>query len=192
VKRKQLLRLSTLVLAVTAIAFTSFGSAKGSPQDFETFTVDVAVDHETFALNPSTGLVLTPQPLGPNRGSTFIVDGTIFPGDTLNKGLSVGDPNMPGGIGVWVCKGIFTSEIGTDHIGFNTTQMYQFADNGSAIWTEGFEAGLGKIGVVTHRAILGGTGTYAGISGEAIQEALGTNVGGTPNIRITFRIQRGR
>ena len=44
------------------------------------------------------------------------------------------------------------------------------------------------MGVVTHRTIVGGTGRFRGAEGEVIQEALGTNVGGTPNIRLTFKI----
>jgi hypothetical protein len=152
-----------------------------------TFTVDVAVNHATFAIIPSAGLVLAPEPTGPNRGTTFVVDGTIFPGGTLATGAGIGDPNQPG-IGRWTCKGVFTSDLGTEDIGFNSTQMFMFDGDSDAIWTEGFEAGLGKIGVVTHRAILGGTGRFQGVSGEAIQEALGTNITGTPNVRLTFRI----
>ena len=191
-KTKQQLTYWIVAGAVAAVVFFFLRPVKAGPQDFEAFTVDVAVDHGTFALTPSTGLVLNPQPLGPNRGSTFIVDGKIFPGGTLAKGAGVGDPNMPGNIGVWICKGIFTSVLGTADVGFNTTQMFEFDGDTNAIWTEGLEGGLGRAGVITHRAILGGAGKFAGAQGEVIQESLGTNVGGTPNIRLTFRIQRGR
>lgn len=104
----------------------------------------------------------------------------------------MGDPNTPGSIGTWICKGIFTSGFGTDSVDFNTTQMFEVNGDSDAIWTEGLEGGLGKLGVTTHRAILGGTGKYRGAQGEAIQEGLGTNVGGTPNIRLTFKILRGQ
>jgi hypothetical protein len=192
VKRKQQLRYLIVAVVLAGIAFMSLRLAKAEPQDFETFTVDVAVDHQTFALNPSTGLVLNPQPPGPNRGSTFIVDGKIFPGGTLQKGAGIGDPNVPGSIGVWICKGIFTSVLGSQNIGFNTTQMFEFNGDSDAIWTEGLEGGLGKAGVITRRTILGGTGKYTGAAGEVVQESLGTNAGGTPNIRLTFNVQRGR
>jgi hypothetical protein len=175
-----------------SIVFVCLYAAKATPQDFESFTVDVTVDHQTFALNPSSGLVLNPQPPGPNRGSTFIVDGKIFPGGTLQKGAGMGDPNMPGSVGTWFCKGIFTSALGTDDVGFDTTQRFEFSGDSNSIWTEGLEGGLGKVGVVTHRTILGGTGKYSGAQGEVVQESLGTNSGGTPNIRLTFKIQRGR
>ena len=104
----------------------------------------------------------------------------------------MGSPNMPGSIGNWICKGIFTSALGSEDIGFNTTQMFEFNGDGDAIWTEGLEAGLGKQGVITHRTIVGGTGRFRGAQGEVVQEALGTNESGTPNIRLTFHIQRDR
>jgi len=182
--------ISTLTVVVAAAAAFHIGSATPKAHNLysEIFTVDVAVDHETFAIVPSTGLVLHPEAPGPNRGTPFIVDGKIFPGRTLLKGSGVGDPNMPGSIGSWICKGIFTSDLGTANIGFDTTQMFEFEGDGDAIWTEGLEAGLGKQGVITHRTILGGTGRFQGAEGEVIQEALGTNVEGTPNIRLTFKI----
>ena len=136
---------------------------------------------------PVNGLVLHPQALGPNRGTPFIVDGKIFPGGTLETGSGVGDPNQPGSIGSWMCRGTFTSTLATEDIGFDTVQMFQFGD-GNNIWTEGLEGGLGKIGVTTHRTIVGGTGRFKGAEGEVTQQALGTNVTGTPNIRLPFQI----
>jgi hypothetical protein len=182
--------LSILALVVTALtAFHIAGAApKANDLYSEVFVVDVAVDHATFAIVPSAGNVVNPEPPGPNRGTPFIVDGRVFPGRTLPKGSGVGDPNMPGSIGSWICKGIFTSDLATEDIGFDTTQMFEFSGDGDAVWTEGLEAGLGKAGVITHRTILGGTGRFQGAEGVVIQEALGTNVGGTPNIRLTFKI----
>src|SRR5262252_2761163 len=181
-------RLAMMMLVAIAMQI-GIVAAYADPKEMS-FTVDVAVEQETFAIIPSTGLVLNPQAPGPNRGTTFIVEGTVFPGGTLEKGAGLGDPKQPGGIGIWSCKGFFTSVLGTEDVGFNTTQMFQFDGDADAIWTEGLEAGLGKMGVITHRAIVGGTGRFEGAQGEVIQEALGTNVGGTPNIRLTFRIQK--
>jgi len=193
-KRKQQFGILILSLALTGVALLHLGTttAKAERQDFDEFTVDVAVDHETFAIVPSAGLVLHPKAVGPNRGTSFIVDGKVFPGGTLQEGDGQGDPNMSGSIASWICKGFFTSDLGTEDIGFNTTQMFKFDGDTDAIWTEGLEAGLGKAAVTTHRTILGGTGKYHGAQGEVIQRSLGTNVGGTPNIRVTFKIQRGR
>jgi len=188
--RRRTFTLSIGAAAAVAIAAATFGAAgvAADPKDHVTFVVDVAVDHPTFAIVPSAGLVLQPEPPGPNRGTPFIVDGTIFPGGTLEVGNNMGDPHQAGSIGNWICKGIFTSDLGTDDIGFNTTQMYRFDGDADAIWTEGLEAGLGKIGVITHRTIVGGTGRFRGAEGEVVQEALGTNDTGTPNIRLTFKI----
>lgn len=182
--------LSILAAVVTAVTAFHIGVATPMARDLysDVFVVDVAVDHDTFAIVPSGGNVLNPEAPGPNRGTPFIVDGKVFPGRTLPKGSGVGDPNMPGSIGSWICKGIFTSDLGTVDIGFDTTQMFEFDGDRDAIWTEGLEAGLGKAGVITRRTILGGTGRFQGAGGEVIQEALGTNVGGTPNIRLTFKI----
>ena len=181
--------LSMIVGALAVVAALHLGAvrAQADPPDHVTFVVDVAVDHATFAIIPSTGLVLQPEALGPNRGTTFIVDGKVFPGGTLKNGNGMGEPNQNGSIGNWSCKGFFTSDLGTADVGFDTTQRFEFGGR-DQIWTEGLEAGLGKIGVITHRTILGGTGRFKGAEGEVIQEALGTNIGGTPNIRLTFRI----
>jgi hypothetical protein len=179
-------RIAALAIAAVATFHLGIPTVQAEPQD-EMFVVDVAVDHDTFAIIPSTGLVLHPQALGPNRGTPFIVDGKIFPGGTLETGSGVGDPNQPGSIGSWMCRGTFTSTLATEDIGFDTVQMFQFGD-GNNVWTEGLEGGLGKIGVTTHRTIVGGTGRFKGAEGEVTQEALGTNVTGTPNIRLTFQI----
>ena len=67
-------------------------------RDSATFVVEVAVDMRTFAAVPSTG---NPpgEPLGPNRGTTFVVNGRIFPAGTLPTGTASNDPSEAGGIG---------------------------------------------------------------------------------------------
>jgi hypothetical protein len=158
----------------------------------EKFTVDVAVDMRTFAIIPSAG---NPpgKPVGPNRGTTFIVNGKIFPGGTLPSGNAANDPAHSGSLGDWICRGILTSDLadqlsGAAKVGFDTTQMFVFGSDNRAIWTEGLEAALGAAGVETHRIILGGTGEFGSASGEVLQESLGTNMTGAPNIRLTFTL----
>ncbi len=158
-----------------------------------TFVVDVAVDMRTFAAVPSTG---NPpgEPVGPNRGTTFIVNGKIFPAGDLPSGTASNDPSQEGSIGDWVCRGILTSDLasqlaGVDKIGFDTTQMLIFGSDRRAIWSEGLEGGLSEAGVTTHRIVLGGTGAFLGASGDVVQESLGTNATGAPNIRLTFRLR---
>ena len=48
----------------------------------------------------------------PPEHVTFIVDGKVFPGGTLQKGNGMGDPNQSGSIGNRSCKGFFTSDLG--------------------------------------------------------------------------------
>jgi hypothetical protein len=161
-----------------------------------TFVVDVAVDMRTFAAVPSTG---NPpgEAVGPNRGTPFIVNGKIFPADTLPTGTASNDPSQAGSIGDWVCRGILTSDMarqlaGLDKIGFDTTQMLIFGSDKRAIWSEGLEGGLGEAGVTTHRIVLGGTGAFLAASGDVVQVSLGTNATGAPNIRLTFRLRTDR
>jgi hypothetical protein len=158
-----------------------------------TFVVDVAVDMRTFAAIPSTG---NPpgEPVGPNRGTTFIVNGKAFPAGDLPSGTASNDPSQEGSIGDWVCRGILTSDLasqlaGVDRIGFDTTQMLMFGSDRRAIWSEGLEGGLSEAGVKTHRIVLGGTGAFFAASGDVVQESLGTNATGAPNIRLTFRLR---
>jgi len=100
--------------AATAVVLQlGAGIVHADPPEHTMFTVDVAVDHATFAIVPSTGLALQPEPAGPNRGTPFIVDGKVFPGGTLHKGAGMGDPNQVGSIGTWICKGVFTSDLAT-------------------------------------------------------------------------------
>ena len=185
----KLQRATILTGVLTVLVLACFGTSKAAQfqdsdrfRDTEIFTVDVAVDVSTGAAILSNG--------GPNRGSTFIIDGKIFRGGALPKGAGMGDPNMPGSIGSWICKGFFTSREGTEDVGYDTTQMFEFNGDRDAIWTEGLEPGLGKQGVITHRTILGGTGRFRGAQGEVKQESLGTNQSGAPNVRMTFKLQR--
>jgi len=195
--RKQILA-STSLIALAAVAFLHFGanSAKADHQSPNgTMIVDVAVDMTTFAIVPSAG---NPpgKPLGPMpfRGTTFIVNGKIFPAGTLPTGTAGNNPNQAGSIGDWICKGFLTADLsaqlsGASKVGFNTTQMFLFNGDTQAIWTEGLEGSLGQAGVQTNRIVLGGTGLFHGSSGTALQESLGTNSTGAPNIRLHFRIK---
>jgi hypothetical protein len=187
----------TVVASAVALQLGTARAQAGRSDDGRhgsaTFVVDVAVDMRTFAAVPSTG---NPpgEPVGPNRGTTFIVNGKIFPAGDLPSGTGSNDPSQAGSLGDWVCRGILTSDLarqlaGVDKIGFDTTQMLIFGSDRRAIWSEGLEGGLGEAGVTTHRIVLGGTGAFLGASGDVVQESLGTNATGAPNIRLTFRLR---
>ena len=198
--KKAMWKSVALIVVASAVALQlGTGRAQAGRADDDgsdgsaTFVVDVAVDLRTFAAIPSTG---NPpgEPLGPNRGTTFIVNGKIFPAGDVPSGAASNDPSQAGSIGDWVCRGILTSDLasqlaGADKIGFDTTQMLIFGSDRRAIWSEGLEGGLGEAGVTTHRIVLGGTGAFFAASGEVVQESLGTNATGAPNIRLTFRLR---
>jgi hypothetical protein len=200
--KKALWKSVVLIVVAWAVAMqlgtqrAQAGRSDDGPRGSATFVVDVAVDMRTFAAIPSTG---NPpgEPVGPNRGTTFIVNGKIFPAGDLPSGAASNDPSQAGSIGDWVCRGILTSDLarqlaGIDKIGFDTTQMLIFGSDRRAIWSEGLEGGLSEAGVTTHRIILGGTGAFLAASGDVVQESLGTNATGAPNIRLTFRLRSER
>ena len=201
-RKKTLWQSVALTVVASAVALQlGTGRAHANRSDegrhgTDTFVVDVAVDMRTFAAVPSTG---NPpgEPVGPNRGTPFIVNGKIFPAGALPAGTASNDPGQAGSIGDWVCRGILTSDMarqlaGLDKIGFDTTQMLMFGSDRRAIWSEGLEGGLSEAGVTTHRIVLGGTGAFLAASGDVVQVSLGTNATGAPNIRLTFRLRNDR
>src|ERR1700680_4556127 len=142
--KKALWKSIVLIIVASAVAMqlgtqrAQAGRADDGPRGAATFVVDVAVDMRTFAAIPSTG---NPpgEPVGPNRGTTFIVNGKIFPAGDLPSGTASNDPSQAGSIGDWVCRGILTSDLarqlaGIDKIGFDTTQMLIFGSDRRAIW----------------------------------------------------------
>jgi hypothetical protein len=63
--------------------------------------------------------------------------------------------------------------------------LYLLADDKQSIATTGTE-GVG----VAVRAVVGGTGRFAGYTGEQTQEFLGFNKTGAVNLRVTVRLQK--
>jgi hypothetical protein len=117
----------------------------------------------------------------PAYGNAFITQGYIYPAGTLDGGvegtLPDGSPAFPEKvIGTWSCDGYFVADgmhtkTGTFVI---TRQIFEFSD-GDILVTEGPEPV--DIGVVVRRAIVGGTGDYAGIGPEMTQVMLGMSDG---------------
>ena len=76
-------------LLSVALMFPPAGRA-GNGDEFETFTVDVTQDASTNAqnnLDPSKGQDTL------SRGDTFIVDGSLYPSHTLQKGVADVSPS---------------------------------------------------------------------------------------------------
>jgi hypothetical protein len=180
---------SACTLMVAAV-LTQVGTqpALAESKDKNTFSFDVAIDIKTLSLNNNDPA----NPKNPIRGSTFIVYGKIFPPGTIPPGITSFDPNQPGSIGTWVCRGVFLADYadiasGAAAIAFHTTQLWLFPTDDKMLVSEGLE---GNVGVSTHRVVTGGTGAYGGAAGELLQQTIGVNQNGKGlfDIRFTFHI----
>jgi len=156
---------------------------RNSPERVE-FTVDVAEDMDLFT-EPRV-------PIGtePLRGSFFITEGKIFPVGTIpNSNGGQFDPKTTAGaIGTWFCKGTFLvsgSVFDKSPIAVLSDQLYLFPNDTQSIATTGTE-GSGE----TVRPVIGGTGEFAGYTGEQRQEFLGFNKTGGVNLRVTIKLRR--
>jgi hypothetical protein len=189
VRRRQL---ATLALVATALASTSGLHASDdrherTPQTI-VFTIDVAEDFSQFV--PTK---VRPEDTQPERGAFFVTEGRIFPGGTIPKGgtpeaPNTFDPNGAGSIGTWFCRGTHLVSGAlfpvTDRAVF-TGQLYLMPNERKSISTEGVE-GAGA----TVRPVTGGTGPFAGYTGEQRQELLGFNASGGVNLRVTFVLRK--
>jgi hypothetical protein len=145
--------------------------------------LDVAFDGATFVLNQ-----VTPGAPAIARGDTFVLNGKVFPDGTIPSGGGF-DPNSSGSIGNFVCRGssLFNAaEIAAGAAPFIATTQAFLLDGGSALATEGLEAGVSPI----TRAVIGGWGQYSGATGEVTLELLGFNVTGFENYRCTFKLKK--
>jgi hypothetical protein len=130
----------------------------------------------------------------PLHGNPFIIIGYLYPEGTLNESngvLANGDPEFPDlVIGMWICSGWFYGDSLTSPTGpyAITTQQFELTDQPGelSITTYGFE--IGDYGVALQRAIVGGTGDYAGARGQQLQTHFGDNPTGGPNLLIEFQM----
>ena len=187
--------LAGVVCAVVALTGrpVTLGASERDHDDAQTFVLDVAIDAHTLALNNDPTAAGTPA-----RGTTFIVNGKIYPGGTIPSGVTDFNPDTaPGSIGTWVCRGVFLADFaeivnGSAALAFDTTQIFLLSTDKNALFTEGFE---GNLGVTTHRAVTGGTGQYRRVTGTLKQETIGVNRNGAADglfdLRFTFTVKTG-
>jgi hypothetical protein len=182
---RSLVRLS----AAIALALTLAPTAHAQEDDLRNaarkrqpivFAVDVAEDFGKF--EPT---LVKPEHTQPERGSFFLTEGRVFPAGTIPDDGATFDPNQRGHIGVWFCRGthlVAGNEIPAASLWVDTAQLFVLGRQGKEqLTTEGIE---GK-GTVT-RIVTGGTGNYAGWTGEQKQTFLGFNATGGVNLRIWF------
>jgi hypothetical protein len=180
--------------AGTALALTAAGilvlagltsppaSQADNDDEIRTFTIDVSQIGSTNAQNdvdPAEG----DQTF--SRGDTFIIRGTIYPKDTLQRGKADNDPTAPG-IGKYEIRGTNTAGPEASIIAF-ATELFLLPDDASSILIDGLWPNEGSS---AHRAVLGGTGRFRDAAGEAFEENLGRNKDGFCNLRATFRLRK--
>ena len=171
--------LSTIAL----LAATSVQAiASDTPMSF-----DVAEDMSRF--------VFAPAPVFddgmPAYGNAFITQGYIYADGTLDSGvegtLPDGSPAFPDKvIGRWTCDGYFVGDGMRTQTGavVITRQVFEF-DNGDILINQGTE--LVDVNVKAPRVITGGTGAFAGLSGEMTQVLLGMSDGYGVRLLIDVR-----
>lgn len=169
----------TLTLVSPALAQESDSRAE-RPREPIVYTVDVAEDFATFV--PT---LVKPEHTQPERGSFFITEGRVFPEGTIQGDGAEFDPSQRGHIGVWFCRGthlVAASEIPAAPLWVDSAQLYILGRQGKEqLATEGVEGNR-----TTTRIVTGGTGNFAGWTGEQRQTFLGFNKTGGVNLRVTF------
>lgn len=171
-------------------AATSGGDANSS------LTLDCACLGDTWRMN------VFPNETDPGdlRGSTFNVEGLLYPGGTIPDGhgyVATADD----AIGHWFCRGDFVLHAGRPepHLMSNQEYVFGLIEPGQTfrpdmLCTVGLE-GSNEDFVEMYRAVTGGAGQYRSARGECTQELIGTNStlmagdpSGTaaPNIRFVF------
>lgn len=174
-----------LTLGLTGILFTGLVQiAVAQAKSEKNFTLDVACNGSTLALNPA-------DPADPpfSRGDVAVVTGTVYSGGTLPAGVTTSDPNAPGRIGTWRC--LFASLTEPPLIGA-ITYYFALEENGeeSMLMVQGLNSHQWPGSVPRVHAIVGGTGKYDGASGEVREEVLGTNGSSCFNLRFQFSLKK--
>jgi hypothetical protein len=185
---QKLRHFAAAAVAIAALTVTTAPPATAqigtSSRERIEFTVDVAEDMNLF-VEPRV-----PTGTEPLRGSFFVTEGKIFPAGTIptTNGEQF-DPNaITGSVGTWFCKGTFLvagSVFDKNAMSVLSDQMYLFPNDKTSLATTGTE-GAGE----TVRPVIGGTGAFAGYTGEQTQEFLGFNKTGGVNLRVTVRLRK--
>ena len=186
--------LGGLVAIGLPLSNTAAANAEG---DWLTFTVEVYEDGSTYRqvnVDPSKGQgTFSP-------GDISYIEGVLYPKGTLQTGKS--DP-PPGAqtIGTYRYRGVNIGGLqdfldaqakdpkATRVLAF-MTETFGFPDDDSEIITEGAWPNAYH---AVHRAVIGGTGRFAGVVGEAYEENIGENTrpnDGNCNLRTTFKLRR--
>lgn len=180
-----LARVSAVMAAALMLASAAHGQDvdqqdAGRKSEVVMFAVDVAEDFTKFV--PTK---VKPEDTQPERGSFFVTEGRVFPVGTIEGDGADFDPSQRGHVGVWICRGthlVAGSEIPAASWWVDSAQLFVLGRQAKEqLTTEGLEGS----GTVT-RVVTGGTGNYAGWTGEQRQTFLGLNATGGVNLRVWF------
>jgi hypothetical protein len=158
---------AALAAAAAAVGAQRIATAQSGQPDRPEHTLSLEVSCDGRTQRWDSGAVGTGL-----RGTTFIVNGKIFPADTFAKGPT--GPDSPGSIGTWICRGTLYFDLAEIAAGKEphaaTTQVFLF-DDGSQLVAEGLEGGAAEV----TRLVTGGTGRYRGARGQGTEREVGTN-----------------
>jgi hypothetical protein len=129
----------------------------------------------------------------PAGRTAFLSQGYIYPADTLtdsNGVLADGSPEFPDMVlGQWSCWGWY---MGTGRPAGNaswlTTHLVNFGEpwGAASLVSEGYS--IDDLELALERAIVGGTGPYAGARGVQLETNLGFNASNGINVRYEYRL----
>ena len=165
--------LALVVLVVVAVS--GYAVLAQSDTSIDSFQIEVAEDGNRFVF----GQERLHDDGMPAYGTPFVTEGFLYPVGTLNGSNGVlpnGEPEFPDKvIGTWTCWGWMIGDGAHTETGawVVSSQVYQFNDayGNASIITDGLE--IIDVDVAGSRAISGGTGQYASVTGEQIQELKG-------------------
>jgi hypothetical protein len=171
-----------LVLGAGVGPAAAAGLGKGKGKDPKAFVFDVANLGDTLRVMPAPGA--SPHDM---RGSTFAVEGSIYPANTIPKtaipgspGFAPFDPASVKAVGRWFCRGWIILSDERPAPFFLTTQEFVLGDIGAGhlyppdnISTSGMEGNMSPD--VPARSVTGGTGKYVGATGTSFQHFAGVN-----------------
>jgi hypothetical protein len=130
----------------------------------------------------------------PANATPFYTYGYIYPEGTLTESNGVlpdGSPEFPDKVlGQWICYGWWVGDA--DHAGRTASWLTSHVVNFGGEWgeatlvSEGFS--IDELDVPLQRAIVGGTGPYAGALGVQMETNLGFNATNGINVRYEVRL----
>jgi hypothetical protein len=198
--RRSVLRRGLLLggIGVLAAAPTPALAVDGTKKR-RSLVLDVAMLGDTHEFNPGPEISV-----GITRGSTFFVEGMLFPAGTIPDGVTGWDPyaHQDLAIGRWFNSGTFMGSPSRPQPHRYSNQTHVFGlitpDNlfpPDQISSIGTESSRTQDTLPSTRAIVGGAGAYRGVSGQITQFGHGTNttavnivgiVNPAPNFRFFF------